>query len=82
MPAAEQVSPGRYRHFKGGEYSVLGVACHSETKQRFVVYHPVANPTDLWLRPIEMWCEKVWYDGRSTMRFSPLAPDTDEQQNS
>lgn len=76
--SAEQVPPGRYRHFKGRDYSVLGVARHSETKERFVVYHPVDEPADLWLRPVEMWCEKVRHDGRSTARFRPLASDAHE----
>ncbi len=80
MPA-KRLSPGRYRHFKGGDYSVLGVARHSETKERFVVYHPAGDATDLWLRPVEMWSEEVHHGGRSMPRFRPLDADDDRQSS-
>ncbi len=70
---SEPVSCGRYRHFKGGEYLVIGVARESETKGEFVVYHPIEDPEDLWVRSIEMWRETVVREGVSTQRFRRLA---------
>ena len=51
-------APGHYRHFKGGEYEVLGVARHSETEERLVVYRPVGSD-QLWVRPVAMFIEEV-----------------------
>lgn len=62
---------GRYRHYKGGEYSVLGVARHSETHEAFVIYQP-ARHEDLWARPHAMFVEDVEVDGRREPRFAPL----------
>ena len=46
-----EVAPGRYRHYKGGEYTVCGVARHSETNELLVVYRPEYGERDLWVRP-------------------------------
>jgi hypothetical protein len=61
--------PGRYRHFKGGEYEVLGVARHSEDLEDMVVYRPLYNDTGLWVRPLTMFMESVEHDGRTVPRF-------------
>jgi hypothetical protein len=66
------VRPGRYRHFKGGEYEVLAVATHSETHEPLVVYRPLYNGTGWWVRPLEMFLETVTHDGRQVPRFAPL----------
>lgn len=66
--------PGRYRHFKGGEYEVLGVARHSETNERLVVYRPLYNDTGLWVRPAAMFFEPVTVDGQLVPRFTLIAP--------
>jgi hypothetical protein len=71
----DKVPPGRYRHFKGRDYLVLGVARHSETKDPLVVYHPIEDPADLWVRPVEMWSEQVTCGERSSPRFRPLDPE-------
>lgn len=63
--------PGRYRHFKGGEYEVLGTARHSETEEVLVVYRP-AGAEDWWVRPLAMFTETVERDGRTVPRFAPL----------
>jgi hypothetical protein len=68
----EQVCPGRYKHFKGGEYVVVGVARDSESQEPMVVYYPVANANDLWVRSVEMWGQTVELDGVSSMRFRRL----------
>lgn len=61
---------GRYRHYKGGEYEVIGVARHSETHQPLVVYRPLYNQTGLWVRPFPMFVEAVIHDGREQPRFA------------
>jgi len=60
---------GRYRHYKGGEYVVIGVARHSETNEELVVYRPDYGERGLWVRPKEMFLELVEVDGRSIPRF-------------
>ena len=67
--AKETIRPGRYRHFKGGEYEVLGVARHSEDESPMVVYRPLYNDSGLWVRPADMWNETVVRDGRTYTRF-------------
>ncbi|MGN8552659.1 UNVERIFIED_CONTAM: DUF1653 domain-containing protein [Microbacterium sp. SLM126] len=64
------IQPGTYRHFKGGLYTVIGVARHSETEQELVVYRPLSGEQGLWVRPVEMWTETVEHDGRSGPRFT------------
>ena len=67
-------APGRYRHFKGGEYEVVGVARHSETDERLVVYRPLYGDGGLWVRPVGMFLETVEHDGRTVPRFTFLGP--------
>ena len=66
--------PGRYRHYKGGEYEVIGVARHSETDERVVVYRPLYNETGLWVRPVAMFAETVLVNGQPAPRFAYLGP--------
>ena len=61
--------PGRYRHFKGGEYQLLYIARHSETLQEMVVYQALYGERGYWVRPLEMWCEEVEYQGKVQPRF-------------
>ena len=63
------IRPGRYRHFKGGEYEVLGVAPHSETQEPMVVYRALYGERGLWVRPAAMWNEWVERDGYAGPRF-------------
>ena len=51
--------PGRYRHFKGSDYQVLGVALHSETQEALVIYHAVGKPEEWWARPRAMFEELI-----------------------
>jgi len=66
------VQPGRYRHFKGGEYEVLAVATHSETHEPLVVYRPLYNDTGWWVRPLAMFLATVEHEGRMVRRFAPI----------
>jgi hypothetical protein len=60
---------GRYRHYKGNDYEVIGVARHSETHEVLVVYRPLYNATGLWVRPYEMFTGQVEIDARAQPRF-------------
>ena len=63
------IRPGRYRHFKGGLYEVLGLALHSETGAPMVVYRALYGQGGLWVRPAEMWNQQVCRDGYDGPRF-------------
>ena len=65
----ENIKPGRYRHFKGNEYEVLGMAKHSETLEPMVVYRTLYGEGGLWVRPASMWTEEVDRDGYKGPRF-------------
>jgi hypothetical protein len=67
--------PGRYRHYKGGEYEVQGVARHSETGELLVVYTPLYGEGGLWVRPLGMFSEIVHRDGRDQPRFEYIGAD-------
>lgn len=60
---------GKYRHFKGGEYEVTGIAIHSETGEKMVVYRALYGEGGLWVRPEAMFLETVVRDGRVLPRF-------------
>ena len=66
----ESIKPGRYRHFKGKEYEVLGVARHSETQEELVIYRALYGDFSLWVRPVSMWNETVERDGKTFRRFT------------
>jgi cyclomaltodextrinase len=63
------VRPGRYRHFKGGEYEVIGVARDSESDQEVVVYRALYGERGLWVRPLRMFTEIVEREGQRVRRF-------------
>jgi hypothetical protein len=73
LPDLPATPLGRYRHYKGGEYEVIGVARHSETREPLVVYRPLYNASGWWVRPHAMFFEAVQVDGRSRPRFEPIA---------
>lgn len=63
---------GRYRHYKGGEYEVMGVARHSETLAPLVVYRPLYNDSGWWVRPFEMFTGTLLVDGVQCLRFEHI----------
>lgn len=67
-----EIKPGCYRHFKGGEYEVLGTAKHSETLEEMVVYRALYGEGGLWVRPAAMWSEMIERDGERFPRFAPI----------
>lgn len=68
----DTIRPGRYRHFKGNEYEVIGTARHSETQEEMVVYRALYGDFGLWVRPARMWNETVTRDGVTYTRFTYL----------
>jgi len=63
------IEPGRYRHFKGQAYEVIGTARHSETEEEYVVYRALYGDRSLWVRPRAMWDEQIDRDGYVGPRF-------------
>jgi hypothetical protein len=64
------IEPGRYRHYKGNDYEVIGIARHSETDEELVVYRPLYGERGLWVRPLAMFTETVEVDGETQPRFA------------
>ena len=67
-----EIKPGKYRHFKGNLYEVIGTASHSETMEPMVVYRALYGERGLWVRPAAMWSEIVDKDGYYGPRFQFL----------
>lgn len=65
---------GKYRHYKGKDYEVIGVAKHSETLEEFVVYKALyqTEGENLWVRPKKMFLEKIEVQGIKKPRFEYL----------
>ena len=72
LPALPATPLRRYRHHKGGEYEVIGVARHSETREPLVVYRPLYGSTGWWVRPHAMFFEPVTVAGVSRPRFEKI----------
>ena len=70
LPALPHIALGRYRHYKGGEYEVVGVVRHSESLEPMVLYRPLHGQSGMWVRPFAMFSEQVEHEGRRQPRFS------------
>ncbi|MBP9813610.1 DUF1653 domain-containing protein [Candidatus Woesebacteria bacterium] len=64
------IKSGLYRHFKGGEYEVIGLALHSETLEVMVVYKALYGQGLTWVRPRAMFLETVMHEGKEVPRFT------------
>ena len=65
-----KIKTGKYRHYKGNLYEVIGIAKHSETLEDLVIYKPqYESISEYWVRPISMWNELVTVDGEQVIRF-------------
>ncbi len=73
LPPLLETSPGRYRHYKGGEYEVLGTVRHSESLEPMTLYRALYGERGLWVRPAAMFGESVQVDGRPQPRFVRIA---------
>ncbi|MDP1538028.1 MAG: DUF1653 domain-containing protein [Burkholderiales bacterium] len=69
---AATIATGRYRHYKGNEYEVIGIAKHSETLEPMVVYRPLYGEGGMWVRPAAMFAESVIINGETQPRFAKL----------
>lgn len=70
-----KIDLGVYRHYKGSEYEVLGVGCHTETNEYFVAYRPVVSKPglpEMWVRPYSMFVETIEKDGQVIPRFQKI----------
>ncbi len=65
-----EIRPGRYRHYKGMDYEVIGVARQSETEEQMVVYRCLYGDYSLWVRPLAMFRETVEVAGEQVPRFA------------
>ncbi len=72
LPDLPATPLGRYRHYKGLEYEVVGVVRHSETLEPLVLYRPLYDDSGLWVRPHAMFFEEVVIDGRRKARFERI----------
>lgn len=73
MIMQKKVIPGKYRHYKGKDYQVYGVVKHSETEETLVLYRPLYGSGELWVRPIDAFCDNVQIDGEEIPRFNLLS---------
>lgn len=64
-----EIKSGKYKHYKGKEYEVIGITKHSETLEELVVYRALYGNYDLWVRPLKMFIEDVEVDGKRMPRF-------------
>ncbi|PLW79297.1 DUF1653 domain-containing protein [Candidatus Woesearchaeota archaeon] len=60
---------GRYKHYKGNMYEVIGIAKHSESLEEMVVYKALYGERGLWVRPLSMFNEEIEVDGKKVKRF-------------
>lgn len=76
LPPLPVLTPGRYRHYKGGLYAVIDVVRHSETLEPLVLYRALYGDGGLWVRPAAMFVGSVSVDGRCQPRFAPCADES------
>ncbi len=74
-----ELALGRYRHYKGGEYEVLGVVRHSETLEALVLYRALYGAMGLWVRPAAMFSEQIEVNGQSRPRFEKIENQQQKQ---
>ncbi|MEO6873453.1 MAG: DUF1653 domain-containing protein [Opitutaceae bacterium] len=74
-PLPAEPRPGLYRHYKGNEYRVIGLARHTETLEPLVVYQALYGERGLWVRPAAMWVETVVIDGQRLPRFALVSAE-------
>ena len=72
LPPLPAVPAGRYRHYKGGQYELVGVVRHSETLEPLALYRPLYGEGALWVRPWAMFFDTVTVDGVAQRRFAPV----------
>ena len=81
LPPLPEVPVGRYRHYKGNHYTLLGAVRHSETLEVLALYRPLYGEGALWVRPYAMFFDTVIIDGVTQPRFARVA-DNDQPSSS
>ncbi len=76
LPDLPDTPTGHYRHYKGGEYEVIGAARHSETLEPLVVYRPLYNASGLWVRPHAMFFGELVVEGARVQRFQRISTES------
>ena len=71
---------GRYRHYKGNEYEVIGFAKHSETLEDMVICKALYGERGTWVRPLSMWDNPIALDGKTAKRFEYIGDSEPEDQ--
>ncbi len=71
-PLPVEPLPGLYRHYKGNDYRVIGLAHHSETREPLVVYQALHGEKGLWIRPWAMFVESIELNGQRVSRFARI----------
>jgi hypothetical protein len=66
----QEITPGRYRHYKGMDYEVIGIGRHSETEEALVIYRQMYGDNAIWVRPLAMFAENVVIEGIEQPRFA------------
>jgi hypothetical protein len=74
LPPLPETPAGFYRHYKGGEYEVLGAVRHSETLEPLVLYRALYGTRGLWVRPHAMFFGAVLVGGHAQPRFAFISP--------
>jgi hypothetical protein len=72
LPALIETPPGKYRHYKGGLYDVVGTVRHSETLEPLTLYRALYGQMGLWVRPAAMFNGELLVDGVQCKRFTKL----------
>ena len=67
------IEHGKYKHYKGNEYEVIGVGRHTETLEELVFYRALYGESKLWALPASMWDETVTVDGKEVKRFTKIS---------
>ncbi len=75
IPILPNIALGRYRHYKGNEYEIIGVGAHTESLEPHVVYRSLAEKSynKIWIRPYLMFIESVEFEGKTIPRFTKIA---------
>jgi hypothetical protein len=82
LPALPDVPVGRYRHYKGQLYELIGAVRHSETLEPMALYRPLHGEAALWVRPYAMFFETVVVDGVAQPRFAAVESPADQPSSS
>jgi len=72
LPPLPPIPLGRWRHYRGLDYEVLGVVRHSETLEPLVLYRLLYNDSGTWVRPYAMFRETVELEGTRQPRFAKI----------